>query len=180
MEGYEKLDPEKWRAYESALIKSIRRCKVDDAVYWSAVLWQYGKAKKVWTRLLIHCSEDIGIADINIPANVRALYENWKQLSDQGHKDGARLSYTHAVILMAKANKSRIVDNAVIYYYQKPLEDRPVPDEAFDLHGRVGRDLGRGVQHFFDEGAKLANEYIADPYRDQALEVALAKETSDK
>lgn len=194
MEGYEKLDPNKWNAYRSAFIKSVRRGLVDDAVYWSAVLYQFGHVNAVWRRMLIHCSEDIGPAEPNLPANIRALYENYKDLVGWGQQDASRIPYTHAVILMAQARKSRIVDNAVICHYLKPLEDRPVPTYAFDHHGRVGRDMGRGVEYFFDESSKLSDqnpdchrkfsrgpaEIPSDPYYAEARATAIAKQEQER
>ena len=174
MNGYEKLDPEKWRAYLSALIKSMRRGLEDDAIYWGSVLYRFDKAKQAWRRILIHVSEDIGPAELNLPANIRALYENWKDLGK--HQD-AVLSYLHAISLMARATKSRIIDHAKIIYIAGPLEDRPVPDYAFDHHGKIGRDMGRGVDFFFDVASQLQPmSEEEDPYREKARQVALELE----
>lgn len=175
MENYEKLDPEKWRAYLSALIKSMRRGLEDDAIYWGSVLYRFGRAKQAWRRILIHVSEDIGPAEPNLPANIRALYENWKDL---GKHDDAVLSYLHAISLMARATKSRIIDHAKIIYIAGHFEkSRPVPDYAFDHHGRVGREMGRGVNFFFDVAAQLHPlSEEDDPYEDRAKQVALKLE----
>lgn len=178
MEGYYTLDPEKWRAYLSALIKSMRRGLEDDAIYWGSVLYKYGRTKAAWRRILIHVSEDIGPAEPNLPANIRALYENWKDLG--GHDD-AVLSYLHAISLMARATKSRIIDHAKIVYCIGHLEDRVVPNYAFDHHGEVGRELGRGVDFFFDIASKLHPlSEEKDPYREKAREIALENERIQK
>ena len=176
-EGYDKLDPEKWRAYLSALIKSMRRGLEDDAIYWGVVLYKFGKAKHAWRRILIQVSEDVGPAEFNLPANIRALYDNWKDLL---HHHDAVLSYIHAISLMARATKSRIIDHAKIVYYAGELEDRPVPDYAFDHHGKIGREMGRGVEYFFEVASQLhplTDE--VDPYREAARAVALEIEKAN-
>jgi len=37
--------------------------------------------------------------------------------------------------------------------------DEPIPDYAFDVHTVRGRNMDRGLTHFWDVGAKLANSH---------------------
>lgn len=166
----EEIDAEKWQLYISALTKSMRRGLEDDSLYWASVLYRIGKAKQVWRRLLIHTSEDVGPAEFNLPANVRALCDNYRDLHD--HAD-AVLPYLHAVSLIARSSKSRIIDHAKIIYCIDELENRPVPDYAKDHHGKIGREMGRGVEYFFDVASQLSPETIHDPYKEQAREIAI-------
>lgn len=169
------FDRKRMPVYWSALIKSIRRSLVDDAIYWSAVLHRLGFAKAVWWRLMIHCSEDIGIAEPHLPATIRALYDNYTSLTNANQAESAIIVYTHAVMLMATADKNRSVDNAVICYYKKPLAVRPVPDYALDHHVAEGRKLGRDVRFFLDESSKLHPDKVRDPYKQEARETLLER-----
>src|SRR5690625_1039311 len=36
------------------------------------------------------------------------------------------------------------------------MHNLEIPDEAKDMHTRAGRQMGRGIDHFFEEGAKLS------------------------
>lgn len=163
------MDPKKYRLYESALVKSIRRNLIDDAVYYGILLYRFGKADIVWRRLFIHLSEDIGLADRNLPANVAALYDNYKRLSEIGKAsyeapDSRRLPLVHAIMLLATAQKSRAVDNVITVYFNKEIEPRKVPDYCYDFHSPLGRRMGRDVNHFFTEAGKMENE--SDSVRD--------------
>jgi len=159
LNDWKQLDQKKHKLYESAFIKSIRRGLVDDAVYWGTLLDKFGHAHTVWRRMFIHLSEDIGLADRNLPANVDALYSNFKMLVgmqkasfETDHTE--RLPYVHAIVLLATAKKSRDVDNVVSVYYQTN-KDREVPDYAYDLHSPLGRRMGRDISHFYNEAALI-------------------------
>jgi len=49
------------------------------------------------------------------------------------------------------------------------------PDYALDMHTMRGRKMGRGYEHFFNEGAKLANQALEDPYEKSAKEILMKK-----
>lgn len=155
----------------SALQKSIRRGLVDDALYWAVELDRSGYGGYVWKRLKIMCSEDVGIAEPMMPANIEALFQNWveqRKKKDDKHAP-ERLFLVHAVILLAKAQKSRMVDHALIWHYSDCVEKREIPDIALDKHTQAGRRLQRGWDHFFTEGIHLENHSgIEDPYLEKA------------
>jgi replication-associated recombination protein RarA len=160
----------------SAFQKSVRRGLVDDALYWGVDMYLTGYAEYAWKRLRIMCSEDVGPAEPTLPAVIQALYQSYqdqlKKSKASGDKNAPeRLFFVHAVILLARAKKCRIVDHALIYHFNRHAEaHREVPDCALDRHTVRGRSMGRGVDHFFDEGSRLENvdEGIADPYRQKA------------
>ena len=126
----------------SALQKAIRRCDERAAVCWAVEMDQSGHGKMLWNRLLIICSEDIGLAEPHLPAQIRALYENWNDLAGKPAIPN-RLFTLHAVMLMARARKSRRVDNAIwaSYAVEEPLLDE-IPDYALDYHTKRGRQMG--------------------------------------
>ncbi|HEX4590682.1 MAG TPA: hypothetical protein VH120_12170, partial [Gemmataceae bacterium] len=98
-------------------------------------------------------------------------YLELKKKKDEAHAP-QRLMLVHAVILLAQARKNRIVDHALIHHFGNHARlKREIPDCALDKHTAAGRRLGRGAEHFFAEGIKLANESGDDPYH------ALARQT---
>jgi replication-associated recombination protein RarA len=149
------------------LQKSIRRGWERQALYFAAELDLAGYSNYCWKRLRIIASEDVGPADPMAPVIVRTLYENWleQRKADKGDSSNTRLFLTHAVIALARAKKSRLVDHALMVAFEGERTTIEVPDCALDMHTRRGRKLGRGEAHFFDEAAKLENEGdVDDPY----------------
>jgi hypothetical protein len=54
-----------------------------------------------------------------------------------------------------------------------------VPDWAFDQHTQKGKRMGRGLDHFRSEGAKLVPPPTADdPYEDEAYRLWAIKQRS--
>jgi replication-associated recombination protein RarA len=158
----------------SALQKCIRRGLVDDALYWAVDMYLTGYDEYCWKRLRIMASEDVGPAEPDLPATVEALYRTYTDLKKKKDETHApqRLQLVHAVILLAQARKNRIVDHALIHHFENHAKlKRAIPDYALDRHTAAGKRLGRGADHFFAEGIKLANESGDDPY------LALARQT---
>jgi replication-associated recombination protein RarA len=155
----------------SAMQKCIRRGLEEEALFWATELDRAGYGGYVWKRLRIIASEDVGMADPQVCVQVRVLYENW--LEQRKHKDdpslAERLFLIHAVLICVRAKKSRMVDTALITMYEAERPKMEIPDFALDMHTLKGRRMGRGVDHFFDEGAKIENEAFGrDPYHDRA------------
>jgi hypothetical protein len=133
--------PKTRRGYEpyeciSAVQKAIRRSQPREAVYWGFELWASGYDNWAWARLNEILSEDIGIH--------------------------GGLQFVHAVLLMATANKSRLVDWLVMEVASDQCERIEIADEAFDRHTRRGLRMGRGWPHFMEHGAQLIDpDYAA-------------------
>ena len=54
-----------------------------------------------------------------------------------------------------------------------------IPDYALDMHTMKGKAMGRGLDHFRKEGAKLVPEPTADdPYEDEAYRLWAIKQRS--
>jgi replication-associated recombination protein RarA len=151
----------------SALQKEIRRGKEQEAVYWAVELESFND-KALWNRLRVIASEDVGLADPHASLIIDVLEKQYLDAVDR-KKDSSRLFLVNAVLYLARAPKSRIVDNllAVVYNDEKRHE---IPDYALDMHTYRGRKMGRGLKHFFAEGAKLENQALEDPYEKQAFE----------
>jgi replication-associated recombination protein RarA len=159
----------------SAMQKCIRRGLEEEALFWATELDLAGYGAYVWKRLRIIASEDIGLADPNLCLQVRVLYENWveqrKKKEDRSLAD--RLFLVHAVLLCVRAQKSRMVDTALITMYESGRPMRQIPDFALDMHTTKGRALHRGANHFFTEGAAIENAertLLPDPYFKRAWE----------
>ena len=142
----------------SAFQKCVRRAMIDDAIYWGVELYVSGFHEYAWKRIKIMASEDIGPANPNLPAVIQALYQSFndqRKKKDSKHEP-ERLFFVHAIILIASSPKSRIVDHALITHWSTHATDkREIPDVALDKHTGRGRRMGRGAEHFFDEGIKL-------------------------
>jgi replication-associated recombination protein RarA len=144
----------------SAFQKSIRRGLRDMALHFGVELDRSGYGEYVWKRMRIISSEDIGLAEPNISANIQALYQMWvdqRKKKDEKHAP-ERLFLVHAIIMLCQAKKSRLVDWTLITYYADQTK-RDIPDFAFDKHNQKGRMMKRGVDHFVDEGAQLENHH---------------------
>ncbi len=162
----------------SAFQKSIRRGLEDEALYWGVELHLSNFGEYVWKRMRIIASEDVGLAEPTLPATIYALYQNWldqRRKRDLRHGP-ERLFLIHAILLLVRARKSRIVDHALMIYYGSH-SPRSIPDYALDMHTAVGRNMGRGVEHFFEEGSRLANKAdLPDEYQERARETMLVSE----
>jgi len=164
----------------SALQKDIRRGNEYEAVFWAVELDGYSPWK-LWDRLRVMASEDIGVANSVAPLVVDVLRKEYckaRGLTEDMVKDpkgriddSYRLYLVHAVLFLARSPKSRIVDDLLnVVYGEIQHEDKklPVPDYALDMHTHRGRKLGRSYEHFFSEGCKLKNEPFENPYTEKA------------
>ncbi|MBN1224402.1 MAG: hypothetical protein JXB23_14235 [Candidatus Aminicenantes bacterium] len=162
MKGYELKTVKGYDFWEaaSALQKSIRRNEEDCALFFAVELYESGYDEYVWKRLKIITSEDVGLAEPMMLAVIQALYQSYveqKKKKDEKHRP-ERLFLIHAVLLLCRARKSRLVDWTLIDCWNNHADDkREIPDYAFDKHTPRGRAMKRGFGHFFDEGTKLAN-----------------------
>jgi replication-associated recombination protein RarA len=134
----------------SALQKALRRSDEESALYWASELEMSGLTAHCWSRLCTITSEDIGIAEPNLPAQIWALRSMWD-------RSKARVHLMHAIILLARAQKNRMIDHTCGAFFgsERKKYERQIPDYAFDKHTLHGRRLGRGMEHFLKEGAVL-------------------------
>src|SRR4051794_25798957 len=77
----------------SSLQKAVRRSDgsadaVAEVLYWASEMDRSGYGAVAWNRMLVICSEDIGMAGRpGLPSDLRALYQNW--LDAQKRKRGS-------------------------------------------------------------------------------------------
>ena len=160
----------------SALQKEIRRGNEYEAVYWAVELESFN-SKALWNRLKVIASEDVGVAEPHAPLIVSAL-ESMYDYSKEKKKEEYRLFFVNAVSILARAPKCRIVDNLMITLFGDIKQGKrlEMPDYAIDKHTFRGRRISRGIKHFIEEGSKINNEGVQDPYKDKAEEYLLRKE----
>ena len=139
----------------SAFIKSIRNSDPDAAVYWLARMLEGGEDPLyVARRLVVHASEDIGLADPM--ALVEAI--SAMQATHFVGLPEAKLALTQATLYLATAPKS----NSVLETYGAAAKDaleterEPVPlhmrNAATSLMKRFGYGEGYQYAHDFESG----------------------------
>ncbi|GAB3886062.1 AAA family ATPase [Spirosoma agri] len=156
----------------SAFQKCIRRGLEEQAMYWAVELYDSGYGEYVWKRLRIMSSEDVGLAEPMMPANMWALYRSYQEQAKkkEDKNEPQRLFLTHAVLLMCRCKKSRMVDWTLIWHWLRhPFQKLEIPDFALDKHNERGRQLKRSWAHFFDEGTALHNQGYVDGEKEMRL-----------
>lgn len=127
----------------SAFIKSIRGSDVDAALHYLARMIEAGEDPRfIARRLMIHASEDIGMAD---PTALPTAVATAQAVAMIGFPE-ARIPLAQAVVHLATAPKS----NAVIVAIDAALSDvragkvGPVPPGLRDAHYSGAKTLGHG------------------------------------
>lgn len=141
----------------SAFIKSIRQSDADAAVYWLARMIEAGEDPVfIARRLVIHASEDIGLAD---PQALVQAVSAFQAVQAVGLPE-ARLALTQATIYLARAPKSNLVLRAYNAAQKDALESvrEPVPLHLRNAPTSLMKELGYG------QGYKYAHHYApGDP-----------------
>jgi replication-associated recombination protein RarA len=158
----------------SAMQKAIRRGLEREAMEFAVELMHTSKAfhTMVCNRLEIICHEDLDTlaAPHVVPFVATALAQSRDRYSKSIGE--ARLMVGNAIRMMARAPKSRAGCHfAAAIGLRSMLEGfaPEIPDYALDMHTMKGKAMGRGLQHFRDEGALLIPPPTEpDPYEDGA------------
>ncbi|MBA7611818.1 hypothetical protein ES703_19049 [subsurface metagenome] len=158
----------------SALQKTLRRGLEREALYWSLELLPHYE-RYLWRRLAIIASEDVGIANPQIILLIQTLSDQYFELRKRGDM-ACLLAVANSILALARSKKSRVADHmicAILQEREQGILRLEIPDVALDMHTRKGRNLGRGLSHFKEEGAKLRNKdiNIEDPYEDLSYEL---------
>lgn len=132
----------------SAFIKSMRGSDPDAALYWLAVLLEAGEDPRfIMRRIIIHASEDVGLADplVMLQAQAAAQALEWLGLPE------ARIPMAQAVLAIATAPKSNSVvnaiDNAQDYVKNHPVGGVPV--HLRDAHYPGAQKMGHGTGYLY-------------------------------
>lgn len=166
--------PKGYDLYEllSALQKCIRRNMEYEAVHFAVELEEFNPTA-LWNHLKIYASEDIGCANPIMPLLIENLHKNY---SASKLENKYRLFLVNAVVCLCRSPKSRITDDLlnVVYSERQHGNKLPnIPDFALDMHTQKGHEMGRGAEHFFNEGCKLENEPFPNSHKERAKELLL-------
>jgi putative ATPase len=134
----------------SAFIKSIRGSDPDAALFWLVRMVEAGEDPRyIARRMVIHASEDIGMADPRalLVANAAAHAVEYVGLPE------AAINLAHAAIYLARAPKSNSVITALGKARQDAISSDPVPLHLRDTHYPAARKLGHG------KGYKYPHDY---------------------
>jgi putative ATPase len=148
----------------SAFIKSIRGSDPDAALHYLARMFEAGEDPRfIARRLVVHASEDIGLAD---PTALQAAVAAAQAVQLIGMPE-ARINLAQATIHLAVAAKS----NAVITAIDSAIADVKagkighVPSHLRDAHYGGAKDLGHGKGYVYphDQPYGLAEQqYLPD------------------
>jgi putative ATPase len=148
----------------SAFIKSIRGSDPDAALHYLARMIEAGEdARFIARRLIVHASEDIGLAD---PTALQAAVAAAQAVEFVGLPE-ARINLAQAVIHLSLAPKS----NAVIAAIGAASDDvkaglaGPVPPHLRDAHYAGAQRLGHGQGYSYphdDPAGVVTQQYAPD------------------
>jgi replication-associated recombination protein RarA len=143
----------------SVLQKSIRRGLLEEAMLAGYEIYASGAEAEemLWRRLEIITTEDIGFGLMNGPAIVEALYAQQKRMAAS---EDRWMYAAHAIRLLVTAKKDRATMEVASWAKEVTLRgERAVKIEDYhvDMHTRRGVAMGRGSEHWWQEGARLDN-----------------------
>jgi len=143
----------------SAFIKSIRGSDADAALFWLARMLEAGEdARFIARRMIVHASEDIGLAD---PRALLVAVAAAQAVEHVGLPE-ARLNLAEAAIYLARAPKSNSVYTALAKAMEDAASADPVPmhlrDSSYPGAKRLGHGEGYRYPHDFP-GHVVEQEY---------------------
>ena len=125
----------------SAFIKSIRGSDPDATLFWLARMLEAGEdARFIARRMIVHASEDIGLAD---PRALQIAVAAAQAVEHVGLPE-ARLNLAEAAIYLALAPKSNSVYTALSRATEDAVSADPVPEHLRDASYAGARKLGHG------------------------------------
>jgi putative ATPase len=130
----------------SAFIKSIRGSDPDAALFWLARMLEAGEdARFIARRLIVHASEDVGLAD---PMALLQAVAAAHAVEHVGLPE-ARLNLAQATIYLARAPKSNSVVTAIGAALEDAASADPVPTHLRDASYPGARKLGHGKGYVY-------------------------------
>ncbi|HEX6843949.1 MAG TPA: replication-associated recombination protein A, partial [Actinomycetota bacterium] len=130
----------------SAFIKSIRGSDPDAALFWLARMLEAGEDPRfIVRRLIVHASEDVGLAD---PMALLQAVAAAHAVEHVGLPE-ARLNLAQATIYLARAPKSNSVVTAIGAALEDAVSADPVPSHLRDASYPGARSLGHGKGYVY-------------------------------
>lgn len=158
----------------SALQKSIRRSKVEEACHFAYEMYITSPQmeEKLWRRLITISVEDIGMGD----PNAAILINNLAQMRlNFSYADGDRaIFFIHAIRYLCACEKDRSSDllkNIVIKSFAMGFVPE-IPDYALDKHTQRGAAMGRDSFHFLNEASMvIPQKEVDNDYKERYNEI---------
>jgi putative ATPase len=149
----------------SAFIKSIRGSDPDAALFWLARMLEAGEDPRfIARRLIVHASEDIGLAD---PIALLQATAAAHAVEHVGLPE-ARLNLAQATIYLARAPKSNSVYLALAAAQRDALGAESVPAHLRDASYGGARALGHGAGYVYPHDEP--GHWVDQPYRPDAYQ----------
>lgn len=144
----------------SCFQKSIRGSDVDASIYYLCRLIKSDALDSIIRRLLVICSEDIGLCNSNLSSVVYNLCMSAREL---GFPE-ARLPLAHATILLSISPKSCSVTKAIDLCMTDidSLYISDLPNHLKDSHFEDAKKLGYGVNYLYPHD--FPNNYVNQQY----------------
>jgi hypothetical protein len=101
--------------------KALRRDDEESALFSASELDLSGLPGHVWNTLIVTASEDVGPADNNVTVQLLGLFKSSKGVGND--VEMARNFLVHAELLVARAKKSRVVDEALCTLYGNAIPE---------------------------------------------------------
>ena len=134
----------------SAFIKSIRGSDPDASLFWLARMLEAGEDPRfIARRMIVHASEDIGLAD---PRALLVAVAAAQAVEHVGLPE-ARLNLAEAAIYLSRAPKSNSVYTALAAAIEDAAAADPVPTHLRDASYPGAKRLGHG------EGYRYPHDY---------------------
>src|SRR4249919_1313078 len=132
--------------FTSAFIKAIRGSDPDAALYYLAAMLEGGEDPRfIARRLVVHASEDVGMADSQaLLVAVAAAHA----VEHVGLPE-ARINLAHATIYLARAPKSNSVIRAIGAAQEDAISADPVPKHLRDASYPGAKRLGHGKGYVY-------------------------------
>ena len=145
----------------SAFIKSMRGSDPDAALYWFArMLYAQEDPRFIVRRLIVHASEDVGMADPTamLVAHAAANALEWVGMPE------ARIPIAQAIIHIACAPKSNSVVKAIngALVVAETTAHEPVPPHLRDASYAGAKGLGLGVDYKYPHA--YPHHYVKQQY----------------
>lgn len=151
----------------SAFIKSMRGSDPDAALYWFArMLYANEDPRFIVRRIIVHASEDVGMADPNamLIAHAAANALEWLGMPE------ARIPIAQAIIYIATAPKSNSVITAIDAALNTVASTggEPVPKHLRDAHYKGAARLGHGAGYAYPHD--YPHHYVKQQYLPDRLQ----------
>ena len=156
---------------KDCFIDAVRREDEEGALRYAYIAKEIYKADTSILAIIKDIEDEEGIRNSE-------LINEWIKVYTREKKDRNRLLFVGIILLLCReldydhGEYLKLVDSWV----SKPIERADIPDRAYDKHTRIGKRMGRGLEHFLSEGASVRNEPFPNDWEDRGKQAYLEAE----